>query len=192
MHFFVLVLKRELTDSLERGRETKPSKSSQLVGFSSECSRWLLGFFRCYNSEKYREPQIPAGWRNNDFEKSCSNLVFVARFAFASCSGFSCPGWSFHQAELLGRGKRTAQQTRGKLFFIFFFIFGELCHSAFLALACFPASLQELWERLAFGGHSNTNLGRELCAQHVREPALVPLLQIRWDLGDLQFSVKRG
>lgn len=61
--------------SLERGRETKPCKTSQLVGFSSECSQWLLGLFRCYNSE----PQIPAGWRNNNCGQSCSNLVFLPR-----------------------------------------------------------------------------------------------------------------
>lgn len=81
---------------------------------------------------------------------------------------------------------------RGKIFFLFFFIFGGLRSSAFLVLTRFPVRLQQLWALVALGGHSNTNLGRELCAWHVPVPPLVPLLQTGWDLEDLQFWVEHG
>lgn len=79
LHFFIPILKCELTDCLQRGRGTKLSKNSAGSDcFSSQCSSGFQGFMVC-NLEKCWGPQIPVGW---NFSRLCCNLVFLPRFAF--------------------------------------------------------------------------------------------------------------
>lgn len=92
------------------------------------------------------------------------------------------PGWSFHQLELMGQGMTSAQKTRGKLFYLFTFISGELI-LVFLSFTHFPARFQHLCVQLPLCGHSAVNLSWGLSAWHGPVPALIPLFQTRWDLG---------
>lgn len=121
MCFCILVLKCELTDSLARSRETKPSEACRLVELSPECSRWFSGVIIQENIEN---PKFLL-----DGEVTALSRVTVTYFLAQFC--FCCSGWSFHVVELMGQGKEGAQHARGKV--LMFFIFGELCSLAFLA-----------------------------------------------------------